>query len=250
MTYLVSFLAGWIFLHRECYLSSSTLSRDWCYKVEELCKPWFIPSQHNFLWGIRLPCMSFKFKWLVLLTNTHINFHRIITGKLDSSRLCFLKGQHCHLQLSRATEGPHAYGVTLLEGLCLLSLMEPLSPRTDIFPYLPITCALHWATLYVHLWMGIMASLSLSRGMQKKKATWGCFIWSRSPRSPWHLKKIINHMFMMVACHLSSQSCCFFILLLQLQSCTPEWYTTPIWYTFIYFTASPNHHLFKKKKRI
>ena len=32
--------------------------------------------------------------------------------------------------------------------------------------------------------------------------------------------------------------------LLCLQSSTPEWYTTPFWYTFVYLIASPNHHHF------
>ena len=34
----------------------------------------------------------------------------------------------------------------------------------------------------------------------------------------------------------------------QLQSSTPEWYTTPIWYTFVYLIASPNHHRFFSNK--
>ena len=33
-----------------------------------------------------------------------------------------------------------------------------------------------------------------------------------------------------------------------IQSSTPEWYTTPIWYTFVYFIASPNHHRFSSNK--
>jgi len=33
-----------------------------------------------------------------------------------------------------------------------------------------------------------------------------------------------------------------------LQSSTPEWYTTPIWYTFVYSIASPNHHRFFSNK--
>jgi len=32
------------------------------------------------------------------------------------------------------------------------------------------------------------------------------------------------------------------------QSSTPEWYTTPIWYTFVYFITSPNHHRFSSNK--
>jgi len=34
----------------------------------------------------------------------------------------------------------------------------------------------------------------------------------------------------------------------NIQSPTPEWYTTPIWYTFVYFIASPNHHRFSSNK--
>jgi len=44
---------------------------------------------------------------------------------------------------------------------------------------------------------------------------------------------------------ISFPSCCKGHLL---QSSTPEWYTTPIWYTFVYFIASPNHHCFSSNK--